>query len=98
MGRKSDAPDSDLPGSPSSRDASDIPTSPGAPFPSFAPLADTLSAIPPGVDKQPEPRPEAQRWEGPSGGTLIDGKFRVVGPLGQGGMGVVVPGITSAPR
>jgi hypothetical protein len=29
-------------------------------------------------------------WEGPAAGTLIDGSYRVVGPLGQGGMGVVV--------
>jgi serine/threonine-protein kinase len=29
-------------------------------------------------------------WEGPSAGTVIDGTYRVVGPLGQGGMGVVV--------
>jgi serine/threonine protein kinase len=29
-------------------------------------------------------------WEGPQAGTLIDGAYRVVGPLGQGGMGMVV--------
>jgi serine/threonine-protein kinase len=30
------------------------------------------------------------RWEGPPAGTLIGGTYRVVGPLGVGGMGVVV--------
>lgn len=29
-------------------------------------------------------------WEGPQAGTLIDSAYRVVGPLGQGGMGMVV--------
>lgn len=29
-------------------------------------------------------------WEGPAVGRLIDNAYRVVGPLGQGGMGVVV--------
>lgn len=29
-------------------------------------------------------------WEGPEGGVLIGNAYRVVGPLGQGGMGVVV--------
>lgn len=29
-------------------------------------------------------------WEGPQAGSLIDGTYRVVGPLGQGGMGIVV--------
>lgn len=30
------------------------------------------------------------RWEGPRAGVLIDGAYRVVGPLGQGGMGTVL--------
>jgi serine/threonine-protein kinase len=34
--------------------------------------------------------PKSPAWEGPSGGTLIGDAYRVVGPLGQGGMGVVV--------
>jgi eukaryotic-like serine/threonine-protein kinase len=29
-------------------------------------------------------------WEGPQAGTLIGNAYRVVGPLGQGGMGIVV--------
>jgi eukaryotic-like serine/threonine-protein kinase len=29
-------------------------------------------------------------WEGPAPGDLIDGAYRVIGPLGQGGMGTVV--------
>jgi len=29
-------------------------------------------------------------WEGPQAGTVIDNAYRVVGPLGQGGMGMVV--------
>jgi serine/threonine-protein kinase len=32
----------------------------------------------------------APAWEGPAAGTLIGGCYRVVGPLGQGGMGMVV--------
>jgi serine/threonine protein kinase len=32
----------------------------------------------------------AQNWEGPPVGSLIGESYRVVGPLGQGGMGVVV--------
>ncbi|HKU40626.1 MAG TPA: serine/threonine-protein kinase [Polyangiales bacterium] len=34
--------------------------------------------------------PKSPAWEGPAGGTLIGESYRVVGPLGQGGMGVVV--------
>jgi len=30
------------------------------------------------------------QWDGPAPGTLIDGAYRVQGPLGQGGMGAVV--------
>ena len=33
---------------------------------------------------------QAPQWEGPQAGSLIDGAYRVVGPLGQGGMGMVV--------
>jgi serine/threonine-protein kinase len=29
-------------------------------------------------------------WEGPQAGTVIDNAYRVIGPLGQGGMGMVV--------
>lgn len=29
-------------------------------------------------------------WDGPAPGTLIDATYRVVGPLGRGGMGVVM--------
>jgi serine/threonine protein kinase len=36
------------------------------------------------------PRANAANWEGPEGGVLIGDAYRVVGPLGQGGMGVVV--------
>lgn len=36
------------------------------------------------------PSPNEPHWEGPSAGTLIDNAYRVVGPLGQGGMGMVV--------
>lgn len=32
----------------------------------------------------------APKWEGPQAGVLIAGAYRVLGPLGQGGMGVVV--------
>jgi serine/threonine protein kinase len=35
-------------------------------------------------------RAAAAAWEGPEGGVVIGGSYRVVGPLGQGGMGVVV--------
>ncbi|HEX7480223.1 MAG TPA: protein kinase [Polyangiales bacterium] len=35
-------------------------------------------------------RPEQSSWEGPAAGLLIGNAYRVVGPLGQGGMGVVV--------
>jgi len=34
--------------------------------------------------------PPEQQWEGPAAGTLIDGTYRVIGPLGQGGMGTVL--------
>jgi eukaryotic-like serine/threonine-protein kinase len=37
------------------------------------------------------PAPDAAPpWEGPQAGTLIDNAYRVIGPLGQGGMGMVV--------
>jgi eukaryotic-like serine/threonine-protein kinase len=32
----------------------------------------------------------ARGWEGPQAGTVIDAAYRVVGPLGQGGMGMVL--------
>ncbi len=32
----------------------------------------------------------AANWEGPAPGALLDNAYRVVGPLGQGGMGTVV--------
>jgi eukaryotic-like serine/threonine-protein kinase len=44
-------------------------------------------------DMQPSSSPQQAKlpvWEGPVGGTLIGDAYRVVGPLGQGGMGVVV--------
>jgi len=51
------------------------------------------SAVP-SVDLEPdaeaEPVPKAGAWEGPQAGVLIGNAYRVVGPLGQGGMGVVV--------
>jgi serine/threonine protein kinase len=43
-----------------------------------------------GVDDHGQPAHKAPAWEGPAGGTLIGDSYRVVGPLGQGGMGVVV--------
>jgi serine/threonine-protein kinase len=36
------------------------------------------------------PAPREPQWEGPPAGSLIDNAYRVVGPLGQGGMGMVV--------
>ncbi len=39
-----------------------------------------------GDSEQPKPG----SWEGPAAGVLIGSTYRVVGPLGQGGMGVVV--------
>ena len=36
------------------------------------------------------PSKEEPVWEGPQAGALIDNAYRVVGPLGQGGMGSVV--------
>lgn len=36
------------------------------------------------------PPPREPLWEGPPAGSLIDNAYRVVGPLGQGGMGMVV--------
>ncbi|MET0391053.1 MAG: protein kinase [Polyangiales bacterium] len=36
------------------------------------------------------PGPGSAQWEGPPVGSLIGESYRVVGPLGQGGMGVVV--------
>lgn len=49
----------------------------------------------PGADLAGTPPPPASEsggpsWEGPAVGTLIGDSYRVVGPLGQGGMGVVV--------
>jgi serine/threonine-protein kinase len=49
-----------------------------------APTPQTPAAVAPAQkDKLPP-------WEGPPGGTVIDNAYRVVGPLGQGGMGMVV--------
>jgi len=45
---------------------------------------DTPAGLPASAD------PRAPTWEGPQAGTLIDNAYRVVGPLGQGGMGMVV--------
>jgi serine/threonine protein kinase len=46
---------------------------------------------PTGVASAPPDQDGSQpAWEGPQAGTLIDGAYRVVGPLGQGGMGMVV--------
>jgi len=36
------------------------------------------------------PSSSEPHWEGPAAGSLIDNAYRVVGPLGQGGMGMVV--------
>ncbi|HEX4353747.1 MAG TPA: protein kinase [Polyangiales bacterium] len=47
----------------------------------------------PSVDLEEGPVAAPERgptWEGPQGGVLIGNGYRVVGPLGQGGMGVVV--------
>jgi len=45
-----------------------------------------------GNDVRDEPVKHAARpsWEGPEAGVMIGDAYRVVGPLGQGGMGVVV--------
>jgi serine/threonine protein kinase len=67
-----------------------------------SPHAETAHASVPAVDDHAQTRASgglsddelaAHRqpaWEGPAGGTLIGDAYRVVGPLGQGGMGVVV--------
>lgn len=41
-------------------------------------------------DESPAESDDGASWEGPPAGTLIDGAYRVVGPLGQGGMGSVL--------
>jgi serine/threonine protein kinase len=43
----------------------------------------------PGAPQRPISNP-GYTWEGPQIGSIIDGSYRVVGPLGQGGMGVVL--------
>jgi serine/threonine-protein kinase len=45
---------------------------------------------PTGTSSAPPAKDGTPVWEGPQVGTLIDGAYRVVGPLGQGGMGTVV--------
>src|SRR5262249_56201514 len=44
----------------------------------------------PPVSAPPDASGGQPAWEGPQAGTLIDNAYRVVGPLGQGGMGLVV--------
>ncbi|MDH5675831.1 MAG: protein kinase [Myxococcales bacterium] len=39
---------------------------------------------------QASTEPRGDLWEGPRAGELIDGTYRVIGPLGQGGMGTVL--------
>jgi serine/threonine-protein kinase len=58
---------------------------------------ETVDAIHTRVHRAATPRASAtpaagnaMAWEGPQAGTVIDGAYRVVGPLGQGGMGMVV--------
>jgi serine/threonine-protein kinase len=41
-------------------------------------------------EREAEDGRKAGSWEGPQAGVLIGNAYRVVGPLGQGGMGVVV--------
>jgi eukaryotic-like serine/threonine-protein kinase len=43
-----------------------------------------------GLGRDDAPPRVAPTWEGPEAGELIGNTYRVVGPLGQGGMGVVV--------
>jgi serine/threonine-protein kinase len=42
------------------------------------------------LDTDAAGQPKLPTWEGPAAGVLIGDAYRVVGPLGQGGMGVVV--------
>ncbi len=51
------------------------------------PRGELLGTIDGDLINQP---PSGPVWEGPQVGTLIGNAYRVVGPLGQGGMGVVV--------
>jgi serine/threonine protein kinase len=45
---------------------------------------------PSGPHAAAQPTAAGNGWEGPQPGSLIDGSYRVVGPLGQGGMGMVL--------
>lgn len=47
------------------------------------------SSVPPAAPAAAKAPPQPT-WEGPQVGSIVDGAYRVVGPLGQGGMGVVL--------
>jgi serine/threonine-protein kinase len=44
----------------------------------------------PAIASDPDDSKPMPPWEGPQAGMVIDNAYRVVGPLGQGGMGMVV--------
>jgi eukaryotic-like serine/threonine-protein kinase len=56
-------------------------------MPAVQPPVARTPPVPSGSSDKPVPPPP---WEGPQAGDVIDNAYRVVGPLGQGGMGMVV--------
>lgn len=85
------------------RRQADSPSAPTSPHPAYADTRDDLeravkrradTTVPSGdllreAGAPAEPAPQGS-WEGPQAGSLIGNAYRVVGPLGQGGMGIVV--------